>query len=51
MTLTHHRIKEIAKDVVKTSFFKYFLCREDVSTRHILPVSYTHLTMPTILRV
>lgn len=27
MTLTHDRIKEIAKDVVKTSFFKYFLCR------------------------
>lgn len=36
MTLTHDRIKEIAKDVVKTSFFKYFLCRKDVSTRHIL---------------
>lgn len=36
MALTPNRIKEITKDVVKTSFFNYFLCRKDVSTRHIL---------------
>lgn len=36
MTLTNNRIKEITKGVVKISFFNYFLCRKDVSTRHIL---------------
>ena len=36
MALTNNRITEITKDVVKTSFFNYFLCRKDVSTRHIL---------------
>lgn len=36
MAITNNRITEITKEVVKTSFFSYFLCREDVSTRHIL---------------
>lgn len=36
MPLSNERITEITKYVVKSSFFKYFLCREAVSTQHIL---------------
>lgn len=36
MAVTDIRIKEISKEVVKESFFKFFLCRSDVQTRHIL---------------
>lgn len=36
MPITNERITQITKSVVKSSFFKYFLCRESVSTQHIL---------------
>ena len=36
MAVADDKIKEITKDVVKESFFKFFLCRKDVQTRHIL---------------
>jgi hypothetical protein len=36
MAVSDIKIKEISKEVVKESFFKFFLCRSDVQTRHIL---------------
>lgn len=36
MAITNEQITKITKSVVKSSFFKYFLCRESVSTQHIL---------------
>lgn len=36
MAVSDIRIKDISKEVVKESFFKFFLYRSDVQTRHIL---------------
>jgi len=36
MALTSDRVTEITKDIIKTSFFNYFLCREEVSTKHLV---------------
>jgi hypothetical protein len=36
MPVTNEKIIEITKKTVMTSFFNFFICREDVKTRHIL---------------
>ena len=35
-TISSERIIQITKDAVKSSFFSFFLCREEVKTRHLL---------------
>ena len=35
-TISPERIIQITKDAVKSSFFSFFLCREEVKTRHLL---------------
>jgi Type II restriction endonuclease, TdeIII len=36
MALTSTRITEITKAIVKKAFFNYFLCREEVGTKHVV---------------
>lgn len=36
MTLTPIRVTEITKAIVKKAFFNYFLCREEVGTKHVV---------------
>ena len=36
MALTPIRVTEITKGIIKRAFFNYFLCREEVSTRHLI---------------
>ena len=36
MALTSARVTEITKGIIKTAFYNYFLCREEVSTKHLV---------------
>ncbi|WP_071466421.1 TdeIII family type II restriction endonuclease [Polynucleobacter asymbioticus] len=36
MALTPERITEITKSIIKSAFFNYFLCREEVKTKHLV---------------
>jgi len=36
MPLTPERVTEITKSIIKSAFFNYFLCREEVTTKHLV---------------
>ncbi|MBT8594387.1 TdeIII family type II restriction endonuclease [Polynucleobacter paneuropaeus] len=48
MALTPSRVTEITKSIIKRAFFSYFLCRQEVSTRHL--ILYRFFPEETIIR-
>jgi hypothetical protein len=36
MALTPERVTEITKSIIKSAFFNYFLCRDEVTTKHLV---------------